>query len=397
MIKLLLKNSTLHFAGMLVLRLTSMVIFILLARIFSPALFGQVSLFVTLVTFVSVLSSFGLNQWYQREHQIPEVKKFTLVIHARLFTLLTSLLIILPFLLLSRSFSLQIIVLLTLALLPEAFLSIYDGYLLENKKAHFIPLLQTFKVLMLGLAIIIFGEKITLFQTLSFFTLGSIIAALIGFPKNKLDTSLAISSKNIFSTIRSSAKYAVLITTSYAYSRGDALIIRYTISDAALGIYSVAYRYLEGVSMLPNVIAQNLFHLTSRGEVNKKQLGKLVLLNGAIGLLISVIIYLSSGILTTNLLGDVYSPAKAVLQILSVVTFFFFVNAPLSTYVQSTSLMQKFLPLGIANTILNLLLNIILVPKYGISAAAYVMLFTEVSGLMINIFFIRKKILLNPS
>jgi len=40
------------------------------------------------------------------------------------------------------------------------------------------------------------------------------------------------------------------------------------------------------------------------------------------------------------------------------------------------------------NTAANIALNILIVPKYGISGAAFVMLFTECTGLIINLGFV---------
>jgi O-antigen/teichoic acid export membrane protein len=58
--------------------------------------------------------------------------------------------------------------------------------------------------------------------------------------------------------------------------------------------------------------------------------------------------------------------------------------------VQSSKYVQNFLPFGIANTVGNLILNILVVPIYGIHGAAWVMAVTETTGLIINIYFAQK-------
>jgi len=62
----------------------------------------------------------------------------------------------------------------------------------------------------------------------------------------------------------------------------------------------------------------------------------------------------------------------------------------LSTVVQSSNYLKSFLPYGIINTVLNIILNLVLVTRYGIVSAAWVMLITEVTGLLINYYFIKK-------
>ena len=51
---------------------------------------------------------------------------------------------------------------------------------------------------------------------------------------------------------------------------------------------------------------------------------------------------------------------------------------------------EKFLQFGIANTVLNVVLNVTFIPQFGLLAAAYVMLTTEITGLLINVYFVRK-------
>ena len=42
------------------------------------------------------------------------------------------------------------------------------------------------------------------------------------------------------------------------------------------------------------------------------------------------------------------------------------------------------------NTSLNILLNIVFIPYYGLIAASWIMLFTEITGLFINLYFVNK-------
>lgn len=89
-------------------------------------------------------------------------------------------------------------------------------------------------------------------------------------------------------------------------------------------------------------------------------------------------------------MGPAYAAGIPILKILSIVVFLFFFNAPLATFIQSSSLLKKFLPFGIGNTVLNIILNIALIPLYGIQAAAWNMVVTETLGAMINVYFVQK-------
>jgi O-antigen/teichoic acid export membrane protein len=72
--------------------------------------------------------------------------------------------------------------------------------------------------------------------------------------------------KKVKETLLSSYHYGLLIVSSFAYARGDALIIGFTAGNAALGLYSLAYRYLESLSLFPSAISQNLFHISAKKD-----------------------------------------------------------------------------------------------------------------------------------
>lgn len=110
----------------------------------------------------------------------------------------------------------------------------------------------------------------------------------------------------------------------------------------------------------------------------------------ACGIIVSLMLFFASGFLITDLLGPAYNAAILPLKIFCLVLLLFFINSPLATVVQSSDFVSKFLPWGIGNTIANIVLNIIFIPVYGITAAAWIMFLTELTGLFINIYFVKK-------
>ena len=179
--------------------------------------------------------------------------------------------------------------------------------------------------------------------------------------------------------------------TSFFYNRGDSFIISYFMGNSALGIYGLAYRFLESLSLFSTSITQNLFPISAKKEgIKLRQLLKISLLMFFFGTVIAFIIYLNSSFLIIGLFGPQYAGGVPILRIFSIVLFLFFVNAPLATVVQSSKLVRSFLPYGIINTLLNIFLNILLIPMFGIVAAAWVMVLTEVTGFLVNLYFVKK-------
>src|SRR5258708_33368935 len=142
MLKNLLKHSTIYFIGLIVGKFFSTAVFILLARILLPEKSGVVTFFITLQTIFTVFGDWGLNQWYQKHIHVSKpssllqevffARSIMLLLEIVLFSLLgiTQAISFSPFLFWSF----------LLSLLPEAYLSICDGFYLAHKKAWFIAL-----------------------------------------------------------------------------------------------------------------------------------------------------------------------------------------------------------------------------------------------------------------
>lgn len=389
MIKKLLARSGFYFTGLVIHKLFSTLVFILLARILLPEGFGQLTFFITLAILITNIGDFGLIQWYQKTiYKNSMVKNLNSIINARLITLFLSIIFAIIFLFIFRPFSLFISLILLLLLIPEAFLSIMDAYYLVAKRPLNIALKNILKTVVLLIFFLIFKSRLNL-PILSLALLaGSILMIVWYLPWTKLK-NFSFLIKNGINTLKKSSSYAILIFTSLTYSRGDSILIKLMLGNFSLGIYAAAYRYLESLSLLPTALSQNLFHLSAKKEGLKlKQLIKITLIMTVVGFTASLLFYLITPLITLTILGKAYQGSIIIARIFSLVTLLFFINAPLSTVVQSSNLLNKFLPWGIFNTTLNIILNIAILPIYGLIAAAWIMVLTEFTGLIINIIFI---------
>jgi len=392
MIKSLFKRSFSHFSGLMLGKVLSTVLFIFLARVLLPEKFGFFLLFVTVAQLVTLLSDFGLKQWYQKQaHIFTRSKTFSLVIEARLLAGVIGGLILLIALLVLKPFSVGLSVLLYCLLVTEALISIAEGYHLEMGKAIKVGLRSPSVMLIFGLGFFFSGMSTSTDVIISLWFLGSLATSLWFFPWNEIGNFKGFNLMRGFNTLKESSSYALLTSASLAYARGDQLVIERSLGSAGLGLYGAAYRYLDAVSLLPSALTQNLFPVAAKkGSVSLKQLMKITSVMILLGGLFSIALYFMSHFMVVGLLGSAYLPAVAVMQIFSLVLFLFFINAPLATVVQSSSYVKSFLPFGILNTITNVALNIILVPVFGIAISAWIMVLTELTGLLINLFFVTR-------
>lgn len=392
MLRDLFKRSSIYFGFLMVSRFVSIASFVIFARALLPEQFGTLVLYSTLGHIAVFLGDFGLIQWYQKKaHKENTDILFSKLINTRLLTLILS--IILTYALLSsvRTFPPHIVLVFLLTMIPDSFFSIVDGVYFHSKKSFKVGLKIGVRMTLLLLGFFIFNPGAT-YETYTYlYFIATLLALIWYFPWKLLKYFKLQPLSESIDILKSSSAYAFLIFTSYAYARGDSVIIGYSLGNAALGIYGAAYRFLESLSLIPTALAHNLFpESTKEGNVSLKQVKKMTLAMFLVGVIISMILYFYSDFFVLTVLGTAYLSAVPLLQIFSLVTLLFFISSPLNTVILSSKLVSKFLPYGMVNTLLNIVLNIIFVPMFGILAAAWVMLTTEVIGLLINLYFVRK-------
>lgn len=388
----LFKRSGIYFIGLTLSKILSVIVFILFARTLLPQNFGNFILFVTLLQVITFFADFGLNQWYQKKaDSIDKNILFNQIISARVFTLIISLIVSWIFINLTNSFSPLVTIIFLATLIPEAFLSVCDGYYLEKGNTSKVSLKTGLRMFFLFLGYVLFSSVFSFELAAKLYLLSSFVTLFWYFPWKKLSISSIFGLSKVLNTLKASSSYALLIFSSFLYARGDSLVIRYVINSTAIGIYGAAYRYLESLSLIPTALAHNLFPISAKKEgVSLDHLKKILLVSFLAAIIVSATTYIFADVLIITLIGQEYSQAIPVLKIFSAVLFLFFINSPLSTVVQSSKLINKFLPWGIGNTVFNILLNLMLVGHFGIVAAAWIMLTTEVTGLMINLYFVKK-------
>ncbi len=391
MLKNLIKQSSIYFVGLAFGKVLSTVTFILLARHLLSEGFGTFTLFLTLLQVITYFGDVGLNQWYQKQVEDHHTKHLlNNILSVRIFTLILSVIFAVGLYSFS-SLPAHMLALFLATLIPEAFLSVLDGYYLEQRKSIIVSLKTIFKSVILLGNYLFFLKNFTIEIALYTFSISSFLTLIWFFPWNQFKDVKIISFNEIKKILYQSSSYAFLIFTSFAYSRGDSLIIGYALGNSALGIYGAAYRYLDSLSLLPTALAHNLFPISSKKSgISLQHLMKITTVMTVAGIVIGMCLYLFANILTVQLLGQDYRNALPLVEIFSLVVVLFFINSSLSTVVQSSSYVKNFLPFGVMNTFANIALNLIFVPIYGLQAAAWVMLLTEVTGTLINVYFVKR-------
>jgi O-antigen/teichoic acid export membrane protein len=182
---------------------------------------------------------------------------------------------------------------------------------------------------------------------------------------------------------------------SVLYFRLDIVMLQLLTVEKVVGFYSAAYKLFEVAVILPHSLMLVLFPTlveefhTDRSKFQntyKKAMVIYSLIGGSIALLLWGFSHAIIGLIY----GDKFFPSIGILEILAWAIFLFFINYLLSN-ILITSGRERANSWNLAGaTVLNIILNLSWIPKYGAIGAAWATLFCEVVLIVVLSLQIRK-------
>jgi len=171
------------------------------------------------------------------------------------------------------------------------------------------------------------------------------------------------------------------------YFRIDILMLESMVDIQSVGYYSVAYKLVEGAMVLPLMLGVVFLPKLSNSNTNIKQ--ELVL-HFVLGMLIFIIFYFTVASVIKILFADEYLYSIHVAKILSFSIVIMSVNTYMFTYFVARQKSYINVKIAFVMMLANLGLNYSLIPLYGMNAAAYTTVTTELIGMMMLIYHMRK-------
>jgi O-antigen/teichoic acid export membrane protein len=200
--------------------------------------------------------------------------------------------------------------------------------------------------------------------------------------------------KNI---LKSGWPFVFLVGFSAIYNRVDMVIITKLRGFVDTGYYGAAYKMFDLLGFFPSVVSHTLFPFFA-SLMAKKAIGEVkVNLEKYLKLMILAALPIAVGgtILSRQLIiliaGPEYEPAASVLAILIWAPAILFVYIPVNSLVISQLTKKAMIVTGV-NVLVNVIGNILLIPKYGIQAAAAMTVFSESIQGIFYFYFVRKNI-----
>jgi len=195
--------------------------------------------------------------------------------------------------------------------------------------------------------------------------------------------------------LSSSGPMAFGMIFSVLYFRLDIVMLQMMTEEKIVGWYSAAYRLFEITLILPHSFMLVLFptlveeYHTDRSKF-KKSFQKAVEMFSIIGGGVAVGLWFFCDGIITLIYGEKFFPSIGVLNILAPAVFLFFINFLLSNILIASGREKINVWNLVIATIINILLNLTLIPEYGAEGAAWATVFCEGALVVVMSLQIRK-------
>jgi O-antigen/teichoic acid export membrane protein len=391
------KNTFWLFFGEILGRLLKLAVIVFATRALGVAGWGVFSYALAFVSLFYIFSDIGINTFITRElsKQNADSYKYlsaSLVLKTTLLILsIIASVILIPHL---ASIPLDIKIVLALALLNfsdsirEFALSV-NRSLQKMEREAFIKILMNVIITGLGVTLLLIHAN-PLSLAIAYAT-GSIIASIV--------TVILLSAemkhvqwKFPFSYIKTILDFAwpfIAVTIFMTViANVDTIMLGQIKSAAEVGLYAASERIVQFLSVIPIFIGISTFPLMSKTEADPvasaRIFEKTMTIILAVGFPIAIGGMLFSGKIMTMLFGPQYAAGGIVLAILMLSVLADFPNILISNIIFAKNLQKKFIIATAVGLLVNIAMNIFLIPRYGAIGAASATVVAQLFIMIIN-------------
>ena len=396
-------NTTFILAGNVVVKILALFVSVYLARYLGVEYFGEYNFVITYMTFFIFLVNFGLDPILIRNLSRPNSNADHLTSNIFIIRVITSffsiiLSIALIYFLGYPDETIVYVSVLSVILLFQGISYLFESVFHANLKMHYsaIGLIISKSFYSAGAFLLIAMNR----TLLDFFYLYIVAEAIrtavsIYYSRNFIHIKLNID----WNLWKSLFKECLPFIASYAlfiiYYRIDILMLSKMEGIFDVGIYSSAYRLVDPILFIPTALASTLMPLMSKEYVNDilklKQLysagSKYILL---LMLPLTIALFFFSEVIIHLLYTENYYPAIITFQILALSLVFNSLNSIQNSLLIASN-RQKVNTMSIGFCcVLNVILNLILIPIYSYNGAAIATLISVISLFLLQMIFIKK-------
>lgn len=402
----ILKQTSWLFFAQVLTRVFGFFYIIYLARILGVSDFGLYTAALAYFSIISSIADFGLNRFLIIEVAIDQARSAGLLWNIVILRLiLTSVLFvafsIILYILDPDKMRVGLILLATLAILPQAIAFTFDAIFVARQKLQFSAvalLVSSLTTVTIGFFLVGngFGPTGAVWALIA----GQVVYAIVlmsflyrhqGFTLS--DINLSIFKKVIIGSL----PFGLLGILGLLYFRIDTILLSYIKGNFETGIYGAAYKFLEAVIFIPSAFSMAIFPVMARIHDSSSDIKVLYFKSFKVMLGLGLIVFFGYFVILPEIikvmLPDYLSSITAI-KILSLSIPFIFIHVPAVQLLLST---DKFLKPVILLSCLtlgfNVAANLIFIPKFGYIAAAWVTSISEVLSFVVFFLLTKNRIL----
>ncbi|WP_280139762.1 flippase [Salibacterium halotolerans] len=389
--------------------LLGVMIIILLARVLGPDGQGKYTLLILLPNMLSTLLNMGINAasvYYigRKLFSIETIYKTNVIIS--LFLSLISILLGIAFALLLQDSTFSNInismVVVSLAALPFLYLnkilqSLFQGK--EDFQAFNLIVITRQLTTLILMAALVYIVTFGVMGALIAFILGQLITTVLVFYmlKKRLGVKWnqgSFSNQYTKDALRFGLKAHLSNVLAFINYRADVLIISFFLTPALVGIYTVAVNIAEKLWTVSQSVSAVLYpRISSISSENEKNeltavVGKTVLL---LSFIVCAILFIFSESIVHLLFGHEYNSSIVVLKILLPGIVLFSLDKILSNDLAGRGRPIINLYTSLLTVLINVSLNLYLIPQYGINGSAFATSFSYALTLFIKLIVYKKE------
>lgn len=197
--------------------------------------------------------------------------------------------------------------------------------------------------------------------------------------------------------IRQSFYFTLINFFFIIYFKIDTVMLSYMKGDLETGWYGSAYDLIYALTFIPMFMTASVYPVISRfyqqaNEKLERTIPRLLKYFYLLALPISILLLLFSNEIISVLYPRSFSPAVPMFQVLSLAFLFGFLNYPLNLFLGAIHLHRISTFTTGASTLLNIGLNLFLIPRYGGVGAAVATLTTEIILLGLSMLILHRSI-----
>lgn len=387
------KNTGWMFFGQM-FNIISVVVGIWLARYLGPENFGIFSYVLAFVGLFSFITGFGVNDILTRDLVAHPEKRDKLLGTAFFINLGSGFLVFLivaittQFISDSRFVKILMIIWSTNFFISAfSVISRYFVATVQSKKNAIVQVICVTLISLFKILLIISGKGILFLIVIFLFDyIFSNFLYLFFYYKSGLNPLSWRFDKKIFKGLLS-VSWLLMLSAAAAsiYTKIDQVMVKNYLGDASVGLYAAAVKLVEVWYFIPGIICSSLFPaiINARLSDTKKyynRLSGLYKMLSAIAVLIAIPLVICSGWLINLFYGSAYAAASPVLQVYIWSSLGLFLNFGLTQQLLAENRIKFLFAINLVAMLLNVALNLVFIPKFGMVGAAWATLFSYLLG-----------------